>query len=130
VHDNLVASSDSLVGNAIYTNNRSRVTAIAVFEINATTCLVAFGDEKGKMTILRFEEGVFTLDKEHFCLAGAINHLIWSADGKVCIALGDGAMALNPDNGSTVGSILGATGKILCGALTPEGVLFSAGEGK
>jgi len=62
-------------------------------------------------------------------MGGAIHHLIWTSDGKFIIALGEGAAAINSENGCHVGDILGHAGKILCGVLTSEKVLFSAGEG-
>lgn len=62
-------------------------------------------------------------------LTGIVNEICWSKDGKVLVAVGEKACALNPESGSRTGDVLGATGKILCAVLTEEKVLFSAGEG-
>jgi len=101
-----------------------------VYPQSETSARIACGTDKGRVLIVRLSsEGVIEADKEHFCMGGAINQLIWTPDGKALIALGEGAGAINPENGHHVGDILGHTAKILCGVLNSEKVLFSAGEG-
>jgi len=130
VRDNLVAKGlDPLTTNqvsTIYSNSREKISAVSVSHDGKR---IAFGDEKGKVTILKQLNGQLEQHKEHFVLSGIVNEIVWSKDDKVIVALGEKACALNSESGSTTGEVLGATGKILCGVLTPENVLFSAGEG-
>jgi len=99
-----------------------------VHEVKATAARIGFGDEAGKITIMTLADGQLTMDKEWPFLAAPIRVIVWKEDGKAIVALGDKAVALNPDSGSALGDVLGATGKILCAVLTKEKVLFSAGE--
>jgi len=96
--------------------------------MNATTARIGYGDEAGKITILTLADGQLTMDKEWPFLAGPVREIVWKEDGKAIVALGEKAVAFNPDSGSTTGDVLGATGKILCAALTKDKALFSAGE--
>lgn len=96
--------------------------------VNATSAKIGYGDISGKITILSLADGQLTLDKEWPFLSGPVREIVWKEDGKAIVALGEKAVAFNPESGSTTGDVLGATGKILCAALTKDKVLFSAGE--
>jgi len=130
VRDNLVARGLNSVStnssSTVYTNSRDTISAVSVSHDGQK---IAFGDVKGKVTILKMENGQLEQHKEHFMLNGVVNEIVWSKDSKVLVAVGEKACALNPESGSRTGDVLGATGKILCAVLTPENVLFSAGEG-
>ena len=127
IKDNLVCSTGTLEGNLCYTRCLP-ITCVSIFSPNANILRIAFGDEAGKVTILKLADGQLTLDKEWPLLPGAVREIVWKSDGKNMIVLGEKACAINPDNGSTTGDVLGATGKILCAALTNDKVLYSAGE--
>lgn len=117
LNDNLVAATGTLDGNLIYTHNRDRVSAVAVFP-QGDGARVAFGCESGKVVLLRLEGGELSYDKEHFPLGGPVHRLIWSAKGDLLIVLGANASAIDPEKGYRRGDILGHTGKILCGVYT------------
>jgi WD40 repeat protein len=130
VRDNLVAKglnpATTNEVSTIYTTSREKISAVSVSNDGQK---IAFGDDKGKVTILKWENGQLEQHKEHYMLTGIVNEIVWSKDNKVLVAVGEKACALNPESGSRTGDVLGATGKILCAVFTPENVLFSAGEG-
>lgn len=130
VNDNLVVRglnpATSTTVSTVFTSSRDKVSAVSVSHDGQR---IAFGDEKGKVTILKMVNGQLEQHKEHFMLTGIVNEIVWSKDNKVIVAVGEKACALNPESGSRTGDVLGATGKLLCAVLTPENVLFSAGEG-
>lgn len=110
----------------VYTNSREKISAVSASNDGTR---IAFGDEKGKVTILKWSNGQLEMHKEHYMLTGIVNEIVWSKDDKVIVAVGEKACALNPEGGSRMGDVTGSTAKILCAVLTPEKVLFSAGEG-
>ena len=112
----------SMKGNLCYTRCLP-ITCVSIFSPNANILRIAFGDEAGKVTILKLADGQLTLDKEWPLLPGAVREIVWKSDGKNMIVLGEKACAINPDNGSTTGDVLGATGKILW-KYTGHGVHF------
>ena len=129
--DNLVAKSRTAetTQSAVWCLNRDRITCVTVAHDGAR---VAFGDEKGKVTVLKWKNGQFEAHKEHFLLMGIVNEILWSADDKCLVALGENkgqCAACNPESGSRMGDVLGFTSTVLCGVLTAEKVLYSAGEG-
>lgn len=131
VKDNLVARgrTNDTQSSAVFCSNRDRITCVSLSNDGVR---VAFGDEKGKVTILKFINGKFEPFKEHFVLGGVVNEIVWSKDNKCLVALGDNkgsAAAINPDSGSRMGDVTGFTSAVLCSVLTNEKVLFSAGEG-
>ncbi len=101
---------------------------MSVHGLIAISAKIGYGDISGKITILNLADGQLTVDKELPFLAGPVREIVWKVDGKAIVALGEKAVSFNPDSGSTTGDILGATGKILCAALTKEKVLLTAGE--
>lgn len=130
VKDNLVARArtEDHLNSAVFCANRERVTCVSLCSDNVR---VAFGDEKGKVTIVKFQNGKFEPHKEHFCLTGVVNELLWSTDGKCLVAIGENKgqlAAMNPESGSRMGEITGVTATVLCGVLTAKKVLFTAGE--
>jgi hypothetical protein len=130
VKDNLVARGihNNETTSAVFCTNRDRVTCVSLC---SDKIRVAFGDEKGKVTILKFADNKFEPHKEHFVMPGVINEILWSADTKCLVAIGENKgqlAAINPETGSRMGDILGLTATVLCGVLTAEKVLFTAGE--
>lgn len=130
VKDNLVAKGiqNDETTSAVFCTNRDRITCVSVC---SDKIRVAFGDEKGKVTILKFADNKFEPHKEHYLMPGVINEILWSADTKCIVAIGENKgqlAAVNPESGSRMGDVLGLTATVLCGVLTPEKVLFTAGE--
>lgn len=129
--DNLVAKSRTAdsTQSAVWAQNRDRITSVAVAHGGAR---VAFGDEKGKVVILKWADNQFEAFKEHFLLSGVVNQLLWTNDDKCIIALGENKgqlAACNPESGSRMGDITGFTSTVLCGVYTADKMLYSAGEG-
>lgn len=104
VKDNLVARPRDHADDhksVIFAQNRDRITSVSVCQ--AQPHMVAYGDEKGKVGIVKFVNGELLAHKEHFVLSGVVNEILWSADGKLCIAVGENKgrlAAFNPDSGS------------------------------
>lgn len=129
--DNLVAKSRTAdsTQSAVWCLNRDRITCVALAHDGSK---VAFGDEKGKVVVLKWKDNKFEAHKEHFLLSGLVNEILWSADDKCIVALGENKgqlAACNPESGSRMGDVTGFTSTVLCGVLTSEKVLYSAGEG-
>lgn len=128
--DNLVAHgrTNDAGTSAVYTTNRDRITCVSVCSDNVR---VAFGDDKGRVTIVKFVNGKFEAHKEHFLLSGVVNEILWSADTKCLVALGENKgqlAAINPESGSRMGDVTGFTATVLCGVFTAKKILWSAGE--
>jgi hypothetical protein len=85
---NLVAKGreNPEVTSAVYTTNRDRITCVS---LSGDGVRVAFGDDKGKVTIVKFIDGQFVSHKEHFVMGGIINEIIWTPDSNTIIALGE-----------------------------------------
>jgi len=132
VKDNLVArprDHNEDHKTVIFCQNRDRITAVSVCK--AQPHMIAYGDQKGKVGIVKFVDGELLAHKEHFVLGGEVNEICWSADGKCCIAIGEnkGSLAaFNPESGSLMGDIKGVTATALCGVFTAKKVLYTAGE--
>lgn len=131
VKDNLVAKSrtDDTKLSTVWCLNRDRITSVALSRDGAK---VAFGDDKGKVVILKWKDNKFEAHKEHYLLNGIVNEILWSADDKCLVALGENKgqlAACNPETGNRTGDLTGFTSTILCGVLTAEKVLYTAGEG-
>jgi hypothetical protein len=132
VKDNLVARPRDHADDhkaVIFCQNRSRITAVSVCK--SQPHMIAYGDEKGKVGIVKFVDGEILPHKEHFLLTGVVNEILWSADGKCVMAIGESKgrlAAVNPESGSQMGDILGITATSLCGVFTPKKAMFSAGE--
>jgi WD40 repeat protein len=129
--DNLVAKSRTAetTQSAVWCLNRDRITSVALSHDGTR---VAFGDEKGKVTILKWKDNKFDAHKEHFLLMGIVNEILWSHDDKCIVALGENKgqlAACNPETGSRMGDVTGFTSTVLCGVFTAEKVLYTAGEG-
>lgn len=125
--DNLYARSrhNKFYSSVIFTENMARITCVSPCNDGTR---VAIGDEKGKVSLLKLAGGKFEIVKEHMMCNGVVNEILWSPDNKFIVAVGDKASCLNPETGGRGGDVTGHTGLVLCGALTDQKVLFTAGE--
>ena len=129
IRDNLIARSrtNERADSIVYANNFVKLTCVSLCSDGER---IAVGDEKGRVIILKIENGAFIVHKEHYCLGGAVNVIMWSPDNKNIVALGNckgmGA-SINSESGTKMGDITGFTDVVLCGAYTPEKFVYSAG---
>jgi len=66
VMNNLIVATESIEGNAVFTENAETISAVTVYPQSETTARVAFGTDKGKVNILRLsQDGSLVSDKEH-----------------------------------------------------------------